>query len=244
MRKGRLEPGQRLEIRRIVDEQAEAAAQSDWLVSQLLDDPEFDNLMIAAPIDAFRVVDWPVGSQVEMTYIEPLRGIWHLQGQILDRGISDRVAYYKVRQKEKARRLQRRTHFRIDCTLEVSWQLASVERTENRSTDRTEQAAEPKPTLTESPLTAYTHDISGSGLQLISDIPVPVNSVLNLQLQIGSKIMKIKGEIVRCVKEKIGKEIQYKLAIQFIKIQHTDQESLIQTIFELQNQRLAGNNHD
>ncbi len=261
-----------------------SADQPDWLVSQLLEDPEDADLMIAAPIQNFRVVNWPEGTQVEITYIEPLRGIWRVHGVIMNRGISDQVVFFKVRQNEKARRLQRRAHFRIDCTLEVSWQLASHESTDqsadtpenpsaltpavpgnntdkaagkeikngaalpannNRQLSAAEQrsfANQPGNALEhtlDTPLTAFTHDISGGGLQLISDIPVPVHTVLNLQLPAGGDQLDVKGQIIRCDEERTGRDKRYRIAVQFIELQQADQERLIQTIFDLQKKRLS-----
>ena len=232
-----LKPGLRLEVRRTYDEKISGQKKASWQVSQLLDHVKSDYLMIAAPVHAAGIVEWPIGSELEITYVQPERGIWRLKGAIAERGVTNHIVYYRVRQTSEAKRYQRRAYYRLACSLDVSWQLlekvipfqVGLPYNTMPQLEALQAQLQPVP----------THDISGGGICVISELPLPVKAKLNMTIQLENRDIIVQGQVVRCLVEKQGKEKRYYISVAFTKIRTADQERIIQYIFKCQKQRLA-----
>ena len=86
------------------------------------------------------------------------------------------------------------------------------------------------------PFNIKTKDLSGGGVQLVSEKKVPVGTTINLVLNLPEMdLVKIKGEVVRADKPN-GVDI-YWLAVKFIEISEKDREKIIKYIFKLQIER-------
>lgn len=218
MQLSELKPGLRLEVRRVTFEEDDKAS-GGWQVSQLLEIPQDETLHIAVPIEAFRHVDWPLASLVDLAFVLPGRGLYSLRGKILEQGYLQQVAYYRLQAVSGLKRSQRRRHFRLDCTLDLDFELAE----ENEATPKEH---------------TVTRDISGGGASFVSDQPLPEDAKMKLHLQVDEQNIEAIGRVVRCEAVNQGGLRQHVISLQFTDLSNQDQDKLIQYIFQRQHQRL------
>ena len=199
-----LKPGLRLEIRRLLETEDEKNHEPKWLVSQLLDCLTDDFFLIAAPIDAFHIVEWPLGSKLELTFVQPQQGLWKFTAEICDCGKMEHIVFYKIKTVHGLERQQRRSHYRLDCMLDIEWQIARHEHL----------------------MRSLAVNISGGGISFICENLLPQKTKLNIRVNLENREIQAIGEVLYCEK-KPGREIQYCVAVKFTKISSADQEAII-----------------
>ena len=84
-------------------------------------------------------------------------------------------------------------------------------------------------------------DISGGGIALTNDKELPVGSkaVVELTSIPGVGMLRITGQIMRCVPVKNATTPTYQIGVKFLDMNKVHQNKLVKFIFEIQRQSLA-----
>ena len=84
-------------------------------------------------------------------------------------------------------------------------------------------------------------DISGGGIALTNDKDLPVGSkaVVELTSIPGVGMLRITGQIMRCVPVKNATTPTYQIGVKFLDMSKVHQNKLVKFIFEIQRQSLA-----
>jgi len=189
-------------------------------VSQLLEHLVDGTIVISAPISGTRLIYVPDGITIHLTFIDPVHGLLGFKAVVDSREYRGKVAVIVVRPDSEISKIQRRSHFRLDIVLEAAILPADDDG------DEAETIA---------PLKAYTRNISGSGVCIISEKDFPKNTVLRMELGLtdGTQI-STKGIVVRSQEVEARKGRNYELGIHFTDISPKDQDRLIRYIFQQQ----------
>lgn len=213
-----LKSGLRLEMTPILSS-GEPAAMRVNPVSQLLQpvtDPGW--ITVAVPIHLSRHVNWPAGSRLMVSFTEQNRGIWQFRARILAVKDVDWIRSYVLCAETELYRLQRRAHFRVNCSLDVTLTLKSPNR---NAQDRIIQAV--------------TCDISGGGVCILLDQMLPDGLSVRLRISLGNgRLFTTNSYVVRTQLVQIGHAQRYKVSLQYLDIPRQEQDSLIRCLMSWQ----------
>lgn len=192
-------------------------------VSQLLEHQVDGTIVISAPISGTRLIYVPDGITIRLTFIDPVHGLLGFKAVVDSREYRGKVAVIVVRPDSEISKIQRRSHFRLDIVLDAAILPAADD---DGTGDEAKKIA---------PLKAYTKNISGSGVCIISEKDFPKNTVLRMELGLtdGTRI-STKGIVVRSQEVEARKGRNYELGIHFTDISPKDQDRLIRYIFQQQ----------
>lgn len=183
------------------------------LVSQLLEHQEDGTIVISAPIYESRVFYVPSDITVRLIFLHQQHGMLGFTARVISREYRGKIAVLIVRPDNNIEKIQRRMHYRLDIILDVT-----IIPPENPGG-----------------VQAYTKNISGSGVCVISETNFPRNTevmiILNLSdsLQITAKCIVVRSQTLE-----IRKGRSYELGMRFTDIRNKDQDALIRFIFEQQ----------
>lgn len=203
------------------------------LISQLLEHQNDGSIIISAPITESRVVFVPTGITVRLTYVHQLHGLLGFKALIRSKEYRGNVAVLIAEPDENIEKIQRREHFRLDVIIDaLIWPDAAdsgseaQKDTDAKAPDSTEEAA---------PVKAYTRNLSGSGVCILSDTNFPKGSYVKVELDLSNDAkLKARCVILRSQPVEVRKGRRYELGMRFIELAKKDQDNLIKYIFEQQ----------
>lgn len=166
------------------------------------------------PVHQYMVMD-VIFSKENDTYM--------FKGEAIQRFNQGNIAMIKVKPVTPIRKIQRRTFFRMDCTLNVRYRIFD----ENIPDD------EIKGEFSE----VKTKDISGGGICMLTDEKLKKSSYIEAFIQLDNEIRFV-GKIVRSNAIKKRGKLMYETGVEYKKIENRDREKIIGYIFEVQRARL------
>jgi c-di-GMP-binding flagellar brake protein YcgR len=191
-------------------------------VSQLLEHQKDRTMVIYAPISGSRVVFIPDGATIRLTFVHQIQGLLGFTAVVISKEYRGKIAVMTVKPGTEIIKIQRRMHFRLDIILDAAIQPA-VEADDAEDAEKSE------------PVKAYTKNISGSGICLVSEREFPKYAEIAIELELtDGKQIKAKGIIVRSQMIDVRKGKNYELGVRFTEISDKDQDILIRYIFEQQ----------
>ncbi len=202
--------GTRLEFE-LLNRQDEKAGKT--FVSQLLEHQSDGSMVISSPIHKARLVFIPTDIHIGLSFIHSKHGLMGFTAVVEGREHRDNIAVLVVRPVSEIIRIQRRMDYRFDIVGNVRIWL-------DEESD---------------PIKAYSKNISGSGLCIITENNIPVDSVIKVELDLpGLPVFGTECRVLRSklVEDKRGK--QFELGLSFMEIAKKDQDILIRYIFEQQ----------
>lgn len=191
-------------------------------VSQLLEYQEDGTMVISSPITGSRVVFIPDGVTIRLTFVHPIQGLLGFTAVVSSKEYRGKIAVMTVKPDAEIIKIQRRMHFRLEIVLDAAILPADA-------ADDAEAAEKSEP------VRAYTKNISGSGVCLVTEKEFPKYSEIVIELELtDGKQIKAKGIIVRSQMIDVRKGKNYELGVNFTEISKKDQDALIRYIFEQQ----------
>lgn len=215
--------GTRLELE-LLNRQGEKVGHT--YVSQLLEYQSDGQLIISSPIYEARLVFIPKDVNVRLTFVHYKQGLLGFTAVVTGREHKGNIAILVVRPDSEIVRIQRRMHYRLDMVGNV---LLWPDLPEEKGGQEKEGQVKPEP------VKAYSKNISGSGLCILTDVNIPVGSIVRTKLDLpGLPVFDVKCRVLRSklVEDKRGK--QFELGLCYIEIGSKDQDNLIRYIFEQQ----------
>lgn len=182
-----------------------------------------DNLVLAMPMTKGYPVMLPIGSSFTGKVI--VDGVVYQFNSFLISKKVHPLPVWVVSIPSELKKIQLRSFVRISVQLPVK---VSVINTKEQTVEEAAlQSDNP-------PLSLYTKDISGGGVQIVTKQSIPVGTMLQLLLDVPScGSIPVVGEVVRIEQPQPDTYI-YWLGVKFLNIQEKDRSKLIQYIFKKQ----------
>jgi c-di-GMP-binding flagellar brake protein YcgR len=221
-------------------------------ISQLLEHQDDGSIVISAPITESRVVFVPAGITVRLTFVHQLHGLIGLKALVKSKEYRGNVAVLIAEPEGNLEKIQRREHFRLDVVIDaLIWpdtadpgseapgntEAESAGSQASGTDAKNDAASAPVPDSTEeaAPVKAYTKNLSGSGVCVISDTNFPKGSNVRIELDLSNDVrFRARCVVLRSQPIEVRKGKSYELGIHFIEIKNRDQDNLIKFIFEQQ----------
>lgn len=197
-------------------------------ISQLLEHQEGNCMVISVPIFEARLIFISVQAQLRLTFIHNKYGLLGFTALVTAREFRGKIAVLIIQPDSEIIKIQRRTHYRLDCMADVL-----VRRSEKNSKAGKETA-----------IKAFTKNISGSGLCIITTTDIPKKSEVDIELSLADNIhINAKCLVIRNIEFEVKKSKSHEIALHFTDISQKDQDSLIKYIFEQQRMQLKKETH-
>ncbi len=192
-------------------------------VSQLLEQQESNCMVISAPIFEAKLIFIPRQAQLRLTLMHHKYGLFSFTALVTGSEYRGNIAVLLVQSENNLVKMQRRTYFRLDI-------MADILITPSGNNTNTE---------TKKVIKAFTKNISGSGVCVITETDIPKKSEVDIELILAGNIMiKAKCIVMRNNRFEVKMTKNYELGMHFIDISKKDQNSLIKYIFEQQRVQL------
>lgn len=184
-------------------------------VSQLLEYQDDTLLVISAPIYEARLVYIPDDMIIRLTFIHGKQGLLGFNAKVKSKEFRGNVAVLLIEPEGEIEKIQRRMNYRLDIVLDVLMWLPG---NDNKNTVK-----------------AYTKNISGSGLCVISEVEIPRKTEIKLELELSAEVsISAKCLILRVTPTELRKRKGFELGMHFTEISQKSQDTLIKFIFHQQ----------
>lgn len=211
--KGVINIGEKIEV--VVQERLNADEKACF--SMIQDVPQDDELWITMPMLKGEPVVLSIGQRVRINFFRE-RGKFYFDAEVIDRERTDTVHLIRLKQVSPIHRLQRRNFYRLKINLPVGFQVIKED------SDQGEVNY----------VKAYTADISGGGMRLLTDEKLEPGQQLKCRIPLGEKdFLELKGLVVRVVPCVEG-NYKFEVGVKFVDILEVEQDRLIRFIFQQQ----------
>lgn len=184
-------------------------------VSQLLEHQSQNLLVISAPISEARLIYIPDNMPIHLSFVHSRYGMLGLSAIIRSKEFRGNIAVMIVEPDSGIKNIQRRMNYRLDIVLDVLMWL------HNPSGN--------------SPIAAYTKNISGSGLCIVSEIDIPKRTEVRVELSLTMDLsINAKCIVMRNIPTELRKGKGYELGMFFTAIPMKSEDTLIKFIFDRQ----------
>ncbi|MCM8901197.1 PilZ domain-containing protein [Caldicoprobacter algeriensis] len=203
--------GEKIEV--VVQERLNADEKACF--SMVQDVPQDDELLITMPMLKGEPVVLSIGQRIRINFFRE-RGQFYFEAEVIDRQRTETVYLIRLKQTSPIHRLQRRSFYRLKISLPVLFRLI-------------EQGPE-QPDY----MKAYTADISGGGMRLLTDKKLEPGQQVECRIPIGERgFLELKGLVVRVVPCVEG-NYKFEVGVKFVDILEAERDRLIQFIFQQQ----------
>ncbi|MDN5277643.1 MAG: hypothetical protein PWR01_1608 [Clostridiales bacterium] len=203
--------GEKIEV--VVQERLNADEKACF--SMVQDVPQDDELLITMPMLKGEPVVLSIGQRIRINFFRE-RGQFYFEAEVIDRQRTETVHLIRLKQTSPIHRLQRRSFYRLKINLPVLFRLI-------------EQGPE-QPGY----MKAYTADISGGGVRLLTDEKLEPGQQVECRIPIGERdFLELKGLVVRVVPCVEG-NYKFEVGVKFVDILEAERDRLIQFIFQQQ----------
>jgi c-di-GMP-binding flagellar brake protein YcgR len=180
--------------------------------------------MIAAPINEGVVFPIHAGTYMNIYFIKRDEGginFYRFRAVVTGRGVSGNLALLKVEVVDDIEKVQRRSYYRLDCSLSVLFRRVS-------SLNPVHSEDIPfKKTL--------ASNLSGGGIRLLLEEKIEAGKLIECEISTGEeKTIRFYGKVVRCDKRGAEGVFKYEAGIAYIKINEKDREAIVKFIFDEQ----------
>ena len=163
-----------------------ADATSPVYVSQLIEPPSGRQLLIAVPIQEFRLVSWPEDCRIEISFTQQGNCVWSFTARYVEQLEIDKIQAYRIEADETLIRKQRREWYRLPCSLDMTFRLVPPGDDED-----CEASCSPE-------YLAITRDISGGGAAFVTSAMIQENQEIEVSLQLeNNRPVLARGRIIR-----------------------------------------------
>lgn len=184
-------------------------------VSQLLEHQDDTLLIISAPIYEPRLVYIPDDMIIRLTFIHNRQELLGFAARVKSKEFRGKVAVMIIEPEGDIEKIQRRTNYRLDIVLDVLMWLPDTDK--------------------KNPIKAYTKNISGSGLCVISETDIPKHTEIKIELELSTEMsISAKCLTLRGAPAELRKGKGYELGMHFTEIPKKSQDNLIKFIFHQQ----------
>ena len=191
-------------------------------VSQLLEPPSGRQLLIAIPIQEFRLVSWPDDCCIEVSFTQQGSCVWSFTARYVEQLEIDKIQAYRIEADETLIRRQRREWYRLPCSLDMTFRLVPPGDDEDCETNCSPEYQ------------AITRDISGGGAAFVTSAMIQENQEIEVSLQLeNNRPVLARGRIIR-VSEIDNLPGRRQLSLQFTEISQPNQNTLVQYVFKQQ----------
>lgn len=183
-----------------------------------------DNTIVAAmPVTSKGVPVIPVAGETMQCRAVGTGCYYSFTATYLDKGRVDGLPMWYVKMPKTVRKVQNREFVRV----QVDYPIIIRPLDENGAMGRM--------------IFARMTDISGGGVAISNDEPLPVNSkaVLELDNIPGVGMLRVTGGIVRCSKLEADGKAFYQIGIKFLDVSRIHQNKLVKFVFAIERQALA-----
>jgi c-di-GMP-binding flagellar brake protein YcgR len=214
-----IRPGTRLELE-LLNRSGERIG--NIYVSQLLEVQNDGGLMISAPIFEARLIYIPLQAQIRLTFMHMKLGLLGFSAGVTNREYRGNIAVLIVQPEGGLEKIQRRNYYRLDhMTKALVWITGREDQLDRKSA-----------------LKAFTKNISGSGLCIVTEADIPKNTEIHVEFEVNGMTMTAKCVVVRNGAFEIKNSKSYEIGLHFVKLAPKDQDSIIRYIFEQQRVQL------
>lgn len=200
--------GKRIEIVR------DGAKETEYFPSQILDIIDDEIFIISGPIHRNNIVLLHRGENIEIAYLAKNRGMYIFTGLILERDY-DPIYKVRIRKTSEVKRYQKREYYRFETSIPVIKSLV-IEGPEGQKLVKEK---------------CRTRNISGGGLNLLSNYEHQVGDQVFCNFDIREEGLELKAEIVR-INKVDAFDYDYTLGLAFSEISERDRDIIIKFIFE------------
>lgn len=205
--------GEKIEV--VIQERLDADSKTCF--SMVQDVPQDDELLITLPMLKGQPVPLGIGQTVRINFFRD-RGRFSFEAKVIERQSTEAVRLIRLKQISPMHRLQRRNFYRLKINLPVLFRLI-------------EQDSEPD---RQGYIKAYTADISGGGLRLLTNEDLKPGQQVECRISIeDSNFLELKGLVVR-VATCVEGNYKFEVGVKFIDILESERDKLIQFIFQQQ----------
>ncbi|MBO7358118.1 MAG: flagellar brake protein [Lachnospiraceae bacterium] len=220
--------GDKVELQSVDDLFGSDSAGGKTYTTKVFDVLDEDKLEIVMPMEKTKLQLLPIDSEYAI-YFYTNQGLFQCFARIYDRYKSNNVYVLAFELTSNLRKHQRREYYRFSCVMDMRVRELKTEELQALSEKRT--LIVPGLPLRRSMIC----DISGGGMRFISDVEYDEGTYLYCTYELEKD-----GEIkdfdiiakVLTVKEVPNRPGEYEHRIQYINLDHDDQEEIIKYIFE------------
>ncbi len=171
-----------------------------------------NELIVTLPMFEGRPILVNIKDRVRVLFYKE-KGCYYFEGEIVDRFQTENLIMISIKRTSSVKRIQRRGYYRLKITLPVRFHILLEEETKSPA------------------LEGYCADISGSGMRLITDQKLDINTILEFQINLEDKNgLLLKGKVVRSVLSE-SLDGKYDTGIAFCDITDKNRDILIKYIF-------------
>lgn len=200
--------GRRIEIVR------DGVRGTEYFPSQILDIIDDEIFIISGPIHKNNIVLLHKDENIEIAYLAKNKGMYIFSGLILAR-YYDPIYKIKIRKISEVKRYQKREYYRFETSLAVTKKVI-LEDQEGEKLSKEE---------------CRTRNISGGGLNLLSNYQHQVGDHVLCEFRIGGETLELKAEVIRITKIDTF-DYDFSLGLAFLEISERDRDTIISFIFE------------
>jgi c-di-GMP-binding flagellar brake protein YcgR len=203
-------------------------------ISQLLDMPNNENVIISCPIYESKYVFIALGTSVRLTFFnEKLNCLLFFTGILIHKENKENILRLHVSITSGLQKLQRRNYYRFDCNLAARYRIMN-------ELDKAEANAS-ESTLSEFK-NALTKNISGSGACIVVDDELLTGTSLEVDIYLSQNLpVKAKCKIIRVKEIQASKGKKYEIGLFFMELTKKGQDDVVKFIFERQRELLKKN---
>ncbi|MDE6874061.1 MAG: flagellar brake protein [Lachnospiraceae bacterium] len=212
-----LSVGQKIELTRYTGKLKEISGARTF-VSQLLDQKEEGNLVIAMPMEGGKMVVFDVGDRYNMFFYTPA-GLYYCIAQVSARYRSGALFMLEMECASEIEKFQRRQFFRLNCIVDVKYRRADAEEAMELGT---------------------IIDISGGGVRFNGGERYTAGDELFVEffLTIGGKLEKFHMRVRVIASTPLpNRERLYENRVEFMDISEGDREAIVKYVFEEERRR-------
>lgn len=221
MKISELQVGTKLELEPV---NADGIRYENMLVSEFEWAEEENAAMIAAPINEGVIYPIHTGTSIYIYFImkkESEIDLYRFKAIVRDRGMSDNLALLKVEAVSEGEKVQRRSYYRLDCSLPVRFrQVESLNPLHSEGIPFKQTLA---------------NNLSGGGIRLLLEDKVEVGKLIECEIPAGEgKAIRFYGKVVRYERSETEGRFKYEAGIAYIRINENDREAVVKFIFNEQ----------
>ncbi|KNF08252.1 type IV pilus assembly protein PilZ [Gottschalkia purinilytica] len=177
---------------------------------------KFDNgdIRILTPISKSKLVGFREGAEIKLVVFDKDK-MYKLNG-IVQRNIEDNTLHYTdIKPVSEINKIERRNYFRVSMSKKIKVISHSI----GRKT-----------------FYADTIDISGGGMQFITDKVLNDDDELLIELNIDDEIILLNGKVINIITSQYTQKLRY--CVKFVDMDFRTQDKIIKYLFKVQRERL------
>lgn len=191
----------------------------DAIYKSTVQDISDDYFAMSVPMSEGRYLPLERGEKVEIIYYDNLV-LYKFIGVVISRKIDNNVPQLILQFPDRVQRIQRRNYVRVDLIEYINYcQFIDDKKIDDIYYEDDENIFK-----------AILLDVSGGGIKLKIKERVKANDILLIQLPTNEGILKLKGRIVRVIKDDDNRNL---CGISFIELNSKTRERIIRYVFDI-----------